>query len=276
MSKTYPPTYGESSNRIPYVKFGSGQKILLLLSGGPGNILPKGLTYSAQVKDFLPLCKHYTIYLLMRKIGLKSGDTTESMAKDYAVMINNDFGGHVDVMIGYSYGGLIVQHFAADFPGLCPKTIILSSTNENKEQGLRIDTKFAEYLCQRKSGKAFALMMDVIMDPGLVRSMAKILMRCIGFLLPLPRYPEFVSDVKIELDAEIYHDASIKYKQITHPILVMIGTKDYYFSVESAQWMCKQIPNAKLVILSDIGHEITSHKDFIKYIFEYLDLEEIS
>jgi len=56
----------------------------------------------------------------------------------------------------------------------------------------------------------------------------------------------------------------------------MIGTKDYYFSIESAQWMCDQIPNAKLVILPDIGHEITGHKDFFKHIADYLVLDGIS
>mgnify|MGYP001278489597 CR=1 FL=1 len=103
--KKYPPIYGESSNRIPYVKFGEGPKTLLLFYGGPGNILPRGFTYATQVKDFFPFCEAFTIYLLMRRIGLAPGDTTESMARDYAEMIQADFSGHVDAIIGYSYGG---------------------------------------------------------------------------------------------------------------------------------------------------------------------------
>ena len=270
--KSYPPTYGQTSNRIPYVTFGEGTKTLLLLYGGPGNILPKGFTYATQVKDFFPLCKTYTIYLLMRKMGLSHGDTTETMAKHYAEMITRDFGGHVDAIIGYSYGGLIAQHFAADYPEFCQKIIFLSSTNENSAKGKEIDTKFAEYLSQRKKGKAFALMMDVIMNPGIVRSITKFLMRCIGPLIPVADYPEFSADVMIELEAELKHDAQAKLSKIPHSVLILLGDEDYYFSIESAEQMKAQIPHAKFVKLEKIGHEITHHPRFLEEVVKYLEI----
>jgi pimeloyl-ACP methyl ester carboxylesterase len=224
------------------------------------------------VQDYFPLCENYTIYLMMRKIGLSPGATTETMAKDYA--IRTDFGGHVDAIIGYSYGGLIAQHFAADYPQLCQKIIFQSATNENTDQGEKIDTLFAQYLIEGKKGKAFALMMDVIVEPGLRRVLMKVLLRCIGPLIPLAKYPEFASDVKIELEAELNHDAGRKFKTISIPVLILIGTKDYYFSVQSAEWMAEQIPQSTLAILHDTGHESAKHEHFIKYIKKYLQIPD--
>jgi len=41
------------------------------------------------------------------------------------------------------------------------------------------------------------------------------IMMCIGPLIPIDNYPELASDVRIELEAELTHNASIKYKKIT-------------------------------------------------------------
>jgi pimeloyl-ACP methyl ester carboxylesterase len=270
--KKYTPFYGQSSNRIPFVKFGNGSKTMLLFYGGPGNILPQGFTFEAQAKDYFPLCEDYTIYLLMRKIGLSSGDTTETMARDYADMIIQDFHGHVEAIIGYSYGGLIAQHFAADYPNLCQKIIIQSATNENTERGKQIDEKFAQYLIKRKKGHAFAISLEVIMEPGLKLKMMQCFMKCIGPFIPLPHYPEFASDVKIELEAELTHDASKKFAKISFPILIILGDKDYYFSIESAEWMLDQINEAKFLKLHNCGHQSSKHEYFIPNVKKYLEL----
>jgi pimeloyl-ACP methyl ester carboxylesterase len=97
-------------------------------------------------------------------------------------------------------------------------------------------------------------------------------MRCIGPLIPIPKYPSFAPDLKIELHAELTHDASVKYPKISFPILVILGDKDYYFSIESGNQMCYQIKDAKFVLLEKTGHESSKHKDFIRYIRNYLEI----
>lgn len=44
------PEYGIFKNSIPYARFGEGDKILLLLFGGPGNEVPKGFIFNIMAK----------------------------------------------------------------------------------------------------------------------------------------------------------------------------------------------------------------------------------
>jgi hypothetical protein len=59
---------------------------------------------------FEPFTAEYSIYLVSRKKGQPKGYSTRDMSNDYAEIIRHDFGGHVDVIIGISSGGLIAQH----------------------------------------------------------------------------------------------------------------------------------------------------------------------
>ena len=110
------PTYGITSNNIPYARFGHGEKTLLLWSGGPGNNIPRGIAFDRLSHGLTSLLDEYTITLLTRKSGLRKGYTTRDMSDDYAELIRTEFDGHVDLIIGISYGGIIVGHFAADHP----------------------------------------------------------------------------------------------------------------------------------------------------------------
>lgn len=104
------PEYGIFKDSIPYACFGEGDKILLLLFGGPGNEVPKGFIFNTMVKGLNPFVEEYTIYVVTRKSGLHEGYTTKDMSNDYAEMIRDEFGGKVDLIIGISYGGIIAQH----------------------------------------------------------------------------------------------------------------------------------------------------------------------
>lgn len=77
---------GVFRNGIPYVRFGKGESIFLVFSGGPGTTLPSGFMVRV-FGHFKHLAKHYVIYVLARKTGLPKGYTTRDMAEDYATVI---------------------------------------------------------------------------------------------------------------------------------------------------------------------------------------------
>src|SRR5689334_18462359 len=110
--------YGTSTNGIPYLRWGTGPRTLLFLAGGPGNLLPRGVGASGFTRGMRAFVDEYTIHLVTRKCGLPPTTTTKTLAADYAELIRQDFGGHVDLVMGVSYGGLIAQHLAADYPAL--------------------------------------------------------------------------------------------------------------------------------------------------------------
>ena len=126
------PQYGTFTNGIPFVKFGVGGKTMLVFLGGPGNESPEGATFSTYSKGVQPFMQEYTIFLLTRKSGLSENYTTRDMAEDYAEMIQTEFNGKVNVIIGISYGSLIGQHLVADHPELFDHAILAMTGSENE------------------------------------------------------------------------------------------------------------------------------------------------
>jgi len=156
------PTYGITKNHIPYARFGRGGKTLLLWSGGPGNNIPRGMAFNLFSKGMTPLLDEYTITLLTRKSGLSEGYTTRDMSDDYAELIRAEFDGHVDLIIGVSYGGIIVQHFAADYPEMFNHIVMIMAAHKIEPQGAQIDYRFAELLSQNKPRQAYALLKSAV------------------------------------------------------------------------------------------------------------------
>ena len=73
------------------------------------------------------------------------------MSDDYAELIRNEFGGHVDMVMGVSYGGLIAQHFAADH------LVIVMSAHKISDAAKQIDMRYAELINQHKDRDAMAI-----------------------------------------------------------------------------------------------------------------------
>lgn len=70
------------------------------------------------------------MFLVCRKPNLSEGYSTSDMANVYAELISNEFQGHVDLIIGYSYGGLILQHFCAKYPNYADAFVIGGSAHK--------------------------------------------------------------------------------------------------------------------------------------------------
>ena len=259
-----------SSNNIPFIRFGSGKKQMLVFFGGPGNILPRGMLFSTFAKGYFPFMDDYTITLLSRKSGLTEGYTTKKMAQDYATLIELDYNNKVDVIIGHSYGGMIAQHFAAMFPNLFDRLIIMGATNNVTPEGMELDRKFAEYLSQGKKAKAFSSMGEIFSKSNFKRALIKFALLIASIFIKLPKYASFSSDVLLEFKAEESHDANAQFSRIAQPILIMLGDEDYYFTVESVKRMADQIPNSILKIYQDSGHSLDEHPDFEKDLREYI------
>jgi len=148
-------THGTFRNGILYLRFGAGTKTLLFLAGGPGNLVPTGFGASGFIRGMQAFCADYTIYLVTRKSGLPEGYTTKDMSDDYAELIREEFDGHVDLVMGVSYGGLIAQHFAADYPDLFGHVVVAVAAHKLSAAAQRIDSRYAE-LIHRSAPRASA------------------------------------------------------------------------------------------------------------------------
>jgi pimeloyl-ACP methyl ester carboxylesterase len=251
MARTALP-HGTFRGGIPYLRFGEGLKTMLFFSGGPGNTVPSGLGASGFVRGMRPFTGEYTIYLLTRKSGLPEGYTTKDMSDDYAQLIADEFDGHVDLVLGASYGGLIAQHFAADHGDLSDHVVIVMSAHVISDEAKRIDSRYAELIAEHRDRDAMALRADAAFT-GIARSLMAGILWLVGKPLLGKLDETFRRDVVIEARAEVNHDANEAIGRIRVPVLIVGGTQDFAFPLEALDEMQRLIPGSELKIYEG-GH----------------------
>lgn len=238
-------THGTFANGIPFVRFGSGPKTMLFLAGGPGNTVPSGAGAAGFVRGMRAFTEEYTIVLVTRKSGLREGYTTRDMAQDYADLIRDEFAGHVGLVMGTSYGGLVGQYLAADHPELLDRLVIVMSGPIVSDEAKRIDLRYAELIGQHKDRDAMALRAEAVFT-GVARWAMSGILWLFGPPLLGKIDETFRRDVVIEARAEAEHDSRDILEQIAVPTLVVGSTDDFAFPEQMVEAMVRRIPGAEL------------------------------
>ena len=265
--------YGDFFGGISYVRWGTGNKKMIIFPGGPGNTVPSSFMIKNLYGEFEPFTEEYSIYLVSRKKEQPKGYSTRDMSNDYAEIIQHDFGGHVDIIIGTSFGGMIAQHFAADHPELFDHIVIAIAAHRMSDIGQRIDYKFAELLSQGKTRKAAALIVDALSPAGITgitRYFNKIIFWLMGGAFLGQIHDAYKDDVMVEAQAERDHEAKDSLARIQVPVLIICGTADVYFPKEYIEEMASLIAGSSLKLYEGKGHlGALEDEAFAKDIFEF-------
>ncbi len=261
--------YGRFKNGVPYLCFGRGAKTLLFLLGGPGNSLPVGAATAGFTRGMRPFIEQYTVYLVSRRSGLPAGYTTRDMADDYAALIEAEFGGHVDLIIGFSFGGLILQHFAADHPGLCSHLVIGGAAHRITPAALRIDRQYAVLVHQGDDRGAMAARAGAVFPGGPLKALLAGVLWLAGKALLGPVDATFRQDVLIEAEAELAHDSAASLPRIQAPVLVVCGKDDFAFALKDVQEMASLIPQAVLKVYPRGHSTVFLEKQFAADVAEF-------
>lgn len=268
-------TRGITNNSIPYARLEGGQKIAMLWFGGPGNAIPTGWLFTSFTKPFYPLLEEYTIIFLSRRNGMPEGYSTRNMSDDYAELILNEYEGHVDLIAGVSYGGIVAQHFAADHPELYSHLVISAAAWQVSEVGKASDYRFAELLNQNKPRQAWQGMAGALGSSAIAIAILKPILWLMAPTILGDSYTDiFRQDVLIEAKAEVAHDGRESLSRITKPTLIQAGENDKYFPLDLFHETADLIPNGNgnLVVYSGKGHNIFDNEevthDILKWIAE--------
>jgi pimeloyl-ACP methyl ester carboxylesterase len=218
---------------------------MLFLAGGPGNTVPSGFGASGFVRGMRAFTDEYTIILVTRKSHLSEGYTTEAMADDYAELVRGELGGHVDLVMGTSYGGMIAQYFAANHPELFDRLVIVMSGPVVSDEAKRIDLRYAELINQHKDREAMVVRAEAAFS-GVARLAMSAILWLFGKSLLGKVDETFRNDVVIEARAEADHDSRDILDRITTPTLVVGSTEDFAFPVSTVEDMARRIPGAQL------------------------------
>ena len=173
--------------------------------GGPGIGFPIGLRVASIPLVLRPFVQvGYTCWLVNRKRDMPEGYTIADMAEDYALLITDELGGMVDLVLGEDYGGAIGFYLAARHADRLEYLANASTGYALTERGRAIDRDFATLVGEGRSTDAWAGMLATVAPdlrpPVLVRVLGAVMER----LFTDRSRPDFVSNLLVETDAEAF------------------------------------------------------------------------
>lgn len=250
---------------MDYIRFGTGERILVMLPGlgdglrsVKGTALPMAMMYRVFAGDF-------TVYAFSRKNVLPGGYTTRDMARDQAEAMERLGIGKADIF-GVSMGGMIAQHLAADYPEKVNK-LILTVTSARPNPILT--ESIGEWVSCARRGDHTAFM-----DSNVRRIYSeayyrrnKWLVSIMGKLTKPKSYDRFF----VQADACLTHDAYERLCRIQAPTLVIGGEKDNALGGDASREIAAGIPGAELRMYGQWGHGLYEEaRDFNQLVRSYL------
>ena len=242
---------GVFSNGIAYDVIGTGSRTVVFLPGGPG-IVP--MAWNRVGRTLLePLAASgYTVWRLARRSGMPAGHSLEDMADDVARVIDEAFGGRVDVVVGLSMGGLIAQFLAARHPDAAGRVVLLSAAAVPTPATVESTRREGEAWGHGRYNEAGAAMFEDVLPGERLGWLRRLLGVPMGRMLA--KSPTHPADVLVETAAVMDVDARPVLPGITAPVLLIYGEKDTSFAPDAVDETARLIPDCTLIRYSERGH----------------------
>ena len=250
---------------MDYIRFGTGKQVLVMLPGlgdglrsMKGTALPMALMYRRFAKDF-------TVYAFSRKTVLPEGHSIRDMAKDLKTAMDL-LGIEKAHIFGVSMGGMIAQHFAADFPEAVDK-LILTVTAPCPNPLLT--ESVVEWMDCARNNDHTALMesnLRRIYSPEYYRK-NRWTIPLLGMLTKPKSYDRFF----IQAQACLNHNALDRLPHIQASTLVIGGEQDLSLGGDPSRRIAGLIPNAALKMYPQWGHGLYEEApDFNQTVLDFL------
>ena len=250
---------------MDYIRFGSGERILVMLPGlgdglrsMKGTALPMAFMYRAFAKVF-------TVYAFSRKNGLPEGYATRDMARDQAEAMEQLGISKADIF-GVSMGGMIAQHLAIDYPEKVGK-LILTVTSARPNPILT--ESIEEWVSLARNGDHTAFM-----DSNVRRIYSEDYYRKNKWLVPIMgklTKPKSYDRFFVQADACLTHDAYESLHQIQATTLVIGGEKDNALGGAPSREIASKISGAQLRMYEQWGHGLYEEApDFQDTVLQFL------
>ena len=255
-----------ADDTMHYIRFGRGEKTLIMLPGlgdglttVKGTALPMALMYRIFARD-------YAVYIFSRRNHLPQGHTTRDMARDLKAAMDG-LGIEKADLVGVSMGGMIAQHFAADYPERLGKLVLVVTCSRPNPI---LTESVQEWIDLARRGDYAALM-----DSNLRRMYSDAYYRKNRWMAPLVgrlTKPKSYERFFIQAEACLTHDASERLAEIQAPTLIIGGEQDHALGAEASQEMAAAIPGAQLKMYPEWGHGLYEEAgDFNRIVLDFLN-----
>ncbi|WP_154660480.1 alpha/beta fold hydrolase [Halopiger goleimassiliensis] len=238
----------------PYVRVGDGPKTLLVLPG-IGDALFDGEYGRARTalawSRFRQFTDEYTVYLVSRPRGLADDASIETMAADYARVLESSIG--LGSVLGLSMGGLIAQELARIRPSLVDRLVLGVS-------GCRVAAD-ARPILRELHGHAIDRNWTAIrsrlyeeMYTGMRRRLYPSLSNVIGRLRPPT--PAESRDVVVSFEAVRDYDGTDRLERIDRRTLVIGADEDPFFPEGILRETHAGLPDSQLALFTGARHGV--------------------
>ncbi|MDR5673272.1 alpha/beta hydrolase [Halalkaliarchaeum sp. AArc-GB] len=243
-------TYLVGDRVFPYYRFGSGDVPLVVLPGISDALRPAGtstVTGALLQYGMFRAYREYDVWIVSRPRDLPGEATTQSMADDYAALLDRIGEAHV---LGLSMGGLIAQHLAAEHPEQVRRLVLGVA-------GARVGPEGRETLDRWAAWGGKHRFRDVYLDAvevsytGYRKLLYPPIVRVASRLLREPAAPD---DFVVSCAACRDHDGREALSKIEASTLVVGGSHDHFFPESTLRETAAGIDGAKLALLGGTGH----------------------
>jgi pimeloyl-ACP methyl ester carboxylesterase len=241
---------GVIGDGVPYIRGGSGPREAVVFFGvnalfKPLDRIPKPERYARQVSRLLPGCR----FIILGYAGSTFDEVVRNMASAVRVLPTRPH-----LVVGISLGGFVAMRFAAEYPELVERLVLLVSAHRFSPGGWRMmerqfaaleradfDTLLRENaLLFRRPWYNWLIRLKLWKDGARVFS---------GFRAPAA----ILHDYRQLFGPEFQNNADYA-RRIARPTLVIGGTADQLFDREALEETAALIPGARIRLLERETH----------------------
>jgi pimeloyl-ACP methyl ester carboxylesterase len=219
--------------KIYYEVYGQGEPLLLLHGDLYGSI--------GEFAEYYPMLSKEFKVIAVGKRGHGQSDvgnhpfTEKLLAEDALAVLKNEKHDKATV-VGFSGGGITAYYLAAYYPENVVRVVAMAGGLNSKGRNPGVQEGM-----DKTTGKSLEQN-----APEFVNERKK--------LMPQPeRFGEVVEKLKERWKKEVYIEEA-KAKAIRCPVLIVIGDRDYYSSVEGALEIHRTIPASFLAVIPNCDH----------------------
>lgn len=259
-------------NKIPYIKSGFGPKNMIFFYGGSAiltNLAESSIkNYLNVFQEYVP--EAYTYYIFGYEEYPSAQYSLNQITDDFAQIIKDKIG--PAVIVGISFGGFIAMRFAAKYPELTERLILLISAHRFSDNGER---KINRMMDLAKNEHLY----DLIKEYSLLfrRPWLNWLARFMlwknkeNILRGLKSGAAIINSLAGIFSEDVYKN--INYLSgIQAKTLVIGGTQDPFFGVEEIKVTAEAIRGAKLLLFENETHMLPVERkgDVSKIVKEFV------
>lgn len=236
---------GIATNGMEYTVMGDGPRQLLFIPGGPGSEAGgmEGRLSVGQLAAYVPA--GYTVWIVTRRRNMPADHSMADMAGDHADFIRDHLGGRADLVIGTSYGGLVLLYLAANHPALVDRAVLCYSAATVADVGKDIDLRLARARSEGRFATAAAIMLEFFLPSDRWAPLRPALGRLLGPLVARSTVP--AGDLLVEANAEESYDGREVATRLESPVLLLAGEADVFFPPDIVEETAALIPDCTVI-----------------------------